>query len=180
MAASHISSEQISQVSELVAAYISEQRERFVSLAANLFSAQKAQLMGFFSPDLLESTRIVVLQKERIGNPGFYPMLRSWGFSNLPEFTQMAAVTFQDVIVSHEPFSDALLFHELVHVEQYRQVKVPRFAELYVRGFLTGGGYDGIPLEINAYDLGGRFEVEPQRPFSVEREVSRWIAQDRF
>jgi hypothetical protein len=72
------------------------------------------------------------------------------------------------------------LFHELVHVEQYRQVKVPRFAELYVRGFLTGGGYDGIPLEINAYDLGGRFEMEPQRPFSVEREVSRWIAQDRF
>jgi hypothetical protein len=180
MAASHISSEQISQVSELVAGYISEQRERFVSWATNLFSAQKAQLMGFFRPDLLESTRIVVLQKERIGNPGFYSMLRSWGFSNLPEFTQMAAVTFQDVIVSHEPFSDALLFHELVHVEQYRQVKVPRFAELYVRGFLTGGGYDGIPLEINAYDLGGRFEMEPQRPFSVEREVSRWITQDRF
>ncbi len=33
------------------------------------------------------------------------------------------------------------LFHELVHVEQYRQLGVPRFSELYVRGFLSGGRY---------------------------------------
>jgi hypothetical protein len=105
---------------EAAAQIVSVDFERYASTSAT----------SFFRPDLLESTRVVVLQKERIGNPGFYPMLRSWGFSNLPEFTQMAAVTFQDVIVSHEPFSDALLFHELVHVEQYRQVKVPRFAEL--------------------------------------------------
>jgi hypothetical protein len=50
-----------------------------------------------------------------------------------------------------QPFTDGLLFHELVHVEQYRQLGIPRFAELYVRTFLSGGGYDGIPLEINAY-----------------------------
>src|SRR2546429_7268300 len=43
------------------------------------------------------------------------------------------------------------LFHELVHAEQYRQLGVGRFAELYIRGFLSGGGYDGIPLEVNAY-----------------------------
>jgi hypothetical protein len=79
------------------------------------------------------------------------------GFSNLPQFSHMAAVTFQDVVVSHEPFSDGLLFHELVHVEQYRQLGISRFAALYVRGFLTGGGYDGIPLESNAYLLGSRF-----------------------
>jgi hypothetical protein len=119
------------------------------------------------------------LQNERVGNPGFYPRLKSWGFSDLPEFTPMAAITFQDVVVSHEPFSDGLLFHELVHVEQYRQLKVPRFAELYVRGFLSGGGYDGIPLEVNAYDLSARFKTEPHR-FSVESEVSRWIAKNRF
>jgi hypothetical protein len=92
----------------------------------------------------------------------------------------MAAVTFKDVVVSHEPFSDGLLFHEFVHVEQYRQLGVPRFAELYVRGFLNGGGYDGIPLEINAYELGSRFEEHPERGFSVEAEVSSWIRQGRF
>lgn len=55
--------------------------------------------------------------------------------------------------------------------EQYRQLGIPRFAELYVLGFLSGGEYDGIPLEVNAYDLGGRFERSPQTRFSVADEV---------
>ncbi len=80
------------------------------------------------------------------------------GFSDLPDFSQMAAITFCDVVVSHVPFTDGLLFHELVHVEQYRQLGVRRFSELYVRGFLSGGCYDGIPLEVNAYAVGRRFE----------------------
>jgi len=68
----------------------------------------------------------------------------------------------------------------LVHVEQYRQLGVPRFAGLYVRGFLNGGGYDGIPLEMNAYELGGRFEADPARKFSVEEEVTAWVKAGRF
>ena len=44
------------------------------------------------------------------------------GFRNLPDFSFMAAITFCDVVVSHEAFADRLLFHELVHVEQYRQL----------------------------------------------------------
>ena len=65
----------------------------------------------------------------------------------------MAAITFGDVVVSHGPLAALVLFHELVHVEQYRQIGIERFSELYVRGFLSGGGYDGTPLEANAYDL---------------------------
>ncbi|HWR16424.1 MAG TPA: hypothetical protein VN577_16495 [Terriglobales bacterium] len=92
----------------------------------------------------------------------------------------MTAITFSDVIVSHESFTKSLLFHELVHVEQYRQLGIPRFAELYVRGFLDGGGYDGIPLEVNAYSLGARFEANPQQGFSVTDEVSAWIRDGRL
>src|SRR6202051_1159062 len=77
-------------------------------------------------------------------------MLRSLGFNNLPDQSAMAAITFRDVVVSHEAFSNGLLFHELVHVEQCRQLGIPRFSELYVRGFLTGSSYDAIPLEVNA------------------------------
>jgi hypothetical protein len=107
-------------------------------------------------------------------------MLEDLGISNLPDFSQMTAITFQDVVVSHEPFSDGLLFHELVHVEQYRRLGIANFAALYVRGFLNGGGYHDIPLEINAYHLGGCFEADPANLFSVADEVSKWIAQDRF
>jgi hypothetical protein len=135
---------------------------------------------GFFTPQLLESARLLVLQAQRVANPDFYPMLRSLGFNNLPDQSAMAAITFCDVVVSHEPFSDGLLFHELVHVEQYRQLGIPRFFDLYVRGFLNDGSYEAIPLEVNAYTLGGRFESDPRRMFSVEDEVGRWVAEGRF
>ena len=175
-----LSAEQIELVSRSVAEYISSHRDHFLNRSTRISGAQKVAIGGFFRADLLETTQIVVLEKERIRNPDFYGMLQGLGFSNLPDFARMAAVTFKDLVVSHEPFSDGLLFHEFVHVEQYRQLGVPRFAELYVRGFLNGGGYDGIPLEINAYDLGSRFEESPERAFSVEAEVASWIRQDRF
>jgi len=51
----------------------------------------------------------------------------------------MAAITFNNIIVSHGPLSVQVLFHELVHVEQYRQLGVDEFASVYVNGFLSGG-----------------------------------------
>jgi hypothetical protein len=123
---------------------------------------------------------VLVLQGERVANPDFYPMLRSLGFNNLPDESGMGAITFSEVVVSHEPFSSGLLFHELVHVEQYRQLGIPRFSELYVRGFLNGGSYEAIPLEVYAYTLGGRFEQNTARQFSVEDEVRKWHAERRL
>jgi hypothetical protein len=121
-----------------------------------------------------------VLEGERVANPDFYPMLRAMGFENLPDQSAMAAITFHDVVVSHEPFSPGLLFHELVHVEQYGQLGVPRFAEFYVRGFLNGGSYKGIPLEVNAYTLEDHFRTDPSRGFSVQKEVAKWLAEGRL
>jgi hypothetical protein len=172
--------DQIGQVSGLVAQYITTQREKYTPRAVPLSAQQKAAIDGFFSPGLLEGTRLLVLRGERVGNPDFYPTLRGLGFNNLPDQSTMAAITFCDVVVSHEAFSDGLLFHELVHVEQYRQLGIPRFSELYVRGFLNGGSYEAIPLEVNAYTLGGRFESDPHRIFSVEDEVGRWAAEGKL
>lgn len=179
MATPELSPEQVTQVSDLVAGYITDQRVKASPLAVPLSPEQRASLDGFFPPQVL-GTRLLVLGETRVENPTFYPMLRQMGFTNLPNFTTMAAVTFCDVVVSHQPFTDGLLFHELVHVEQYRQLGVPRFAELYVQGFLSGGGYDGVPLEINAYELGGRFEKSPQVRFSVADEVGAWVRDGRF
>ena len=107
-------------------------------------------------------------------------MLRSLSFNDLPDQSTMAAITFCDVVVSHEAFSNGLLFHELVHVEQYRQLGISRFSELYVRGFLNGGSYEAIPLEVNAYSLEDRFRRDPRRTFSVQAEVAQWRAEGRF
>lgn len=166
---------QIQDIRTLVANYIRTQREAFVGRASALLPDLAVQMNGFFRPELLNSTRAVVLNGERTGNPDFYPMLQELGFNNLPDFSGMAAITFRDVIVSHEPFSPTLLFHELVHVEQYDQLGVDRFAELYVKGFLSGGSYEAIPLELNAYALEDTFRDSPHHPFSVESEVSAFL-----
>jgi len=148
MATPQLNSGQIIQISGLVSQYISTQREKYGPRAIPVSREQMVTLSGFFSAELLDSTRLLVLKRERVANPDFYPMLRNLGFDNLPDQSAMAAITFCDVVVAHEPFSDGLLFHEFVHVEQYRQLGIPRFSELYVRGFLNGGSYEAIPLEV--------------------------------
>ncbi|PYV63723.1 MAG: hypothetical protein DMG97_36950 [Acidobacteria bacterium] len=67
-----------------------------------------------------------------------------------------------------------------MQVEQYRQLGIPRFAQLYVRGFLDGGGYEAIPLERNAYALEDRFRTGPRRGFAVQEEVANWAAEGRL
>ena len=180
MAIPSLSPELIAQLSGLVSQYITTQREKYAPRAIPLSAPQKAKMAGFFSPELLDNGRLLVLSGERVANPDFYPMLRGLGFDNLPDQSAMGAITFADTVVSHGPFTDGLLFHELVHVEQYRQLGIPDFSGLYVRGFLSGGGYDGIPLERNAYMLGERYEKDPARRFSVADEVAGWIAAGRF
>jgi hypothetical protein len=180
MATPRLSPDQIAQVSRLVSQYISAQRAKYAPRAIPLSVQQTAAMDGFFSPQVLESVRLLVLRRERVGNPDFYPMLKSMGFNNLPDQSNMGAITFSDIVVSHEPFRNGLLFHELVHVEQYRQLGIPRFSELYVRGFLSGGGYEAIPLEVNAYTLEGQFELNPARQFSVADEVGKWLAEGKL
>jgi hypothetical protein len=180
MATPQLTPDQISQVSNLVAGHIVTQRDKHAARAVPLSSQQRGAIAAFFSPELLGKTRLLVLESERVANPEFYPMLRAMGFQNLPDQSAMAAITFHDIVVSHEPFSPGLLFHELVHVEQYGQLGVPRFAKLYVRGFLNGGSYEAIPLEINAYALEHRFRSDPNRGFSVRQEVTKWAAEGKL
>src|SRR5271167_3377992 len=111
--------EQIAQLAQWVAEYIEAQRALYIPSAMPLSQAQRAAMDGFFSPDVL-NTLLLMLQGGRIQNPPFYPQLQELGFRNLPDQSIMAAIAFSDVVVSHVPVTNWLLFHELVHVEQYR------------------------------------------------------------
>jgi hypothetical protein len=175
-----LTTEQITEVSRLVAEHISAQRENYALRAQPLSAQQRATVAAFFSAELLGNTRLLLLQGERVANPEFYPMLRGLGFKNLPDQSAMAAITFCDVVVSHEPFSEGLLFHEHMHVEQYRQLGIHHFSELHVRGFLNGGSYEAIPLEMDAYALEERFRSDSRRGFSVQQEVARSLGEGRL
>ena len=101
-------------------------------------------------------------------------MAKMMGIRNLPDFADMVAITFVDVIVSHQEFTDALLFHELVHVAQYSQMDIKEFASRFVNGFIQGGSYEEVPLEKMAHALEGRFTQNATQVFSVDDEVRQW------
>jgi hypothetical protein len=173
---------QIAWVIQQVAAYIGEQRDIYVHRALPLDANQRAAMQSFFRAAILDSARVLVLSEERVGNPPFYGDLIKIGFSgnSLPDFAHMAAITFVDTVVSHEPFTERFLFHELVHIVQYEKLGLPEFSARYVRGFLSGGFYEAVPLEMNAYELDARFSAGPTKPFSVEAEVQSWIDAGKF
>jgi hypothetical protein len=112
--------------------------------------------------------------------PRIQALARALGSPPWLEPERMAAITFNQVIVSAEPMSLRVLFHELVHVEQYRQLKVNGFARLYVRGFLRTGAYEQIPLERHAYEMDEQYAANPARTFSVRDEVRRWIEEKKY
>jgi hypothetical protein len=178
-----LSSTQVEWIASQVAAYIMEQRQKYAPLATPLTSAEKQRLTAFFPDPVLDAARIRRLEKDgRVENPVFYKELERWGFPAriLPDFRDMAAVTFVDTIVAHDAMSQRTLFHELVHVVQFRKLGLETFSADYVSGFVSGGGYDGIPLERNAYELEARFAADRARPFDVATEVQSWIESGRF
>jgi hypothetical protein len=163
-----LSESQIVQVTKLVAEYIAEQRSTFQSKAEPIASDHTTALQPFFPSDVLSQTRVV---RGRASEPAFYSQLRLLGIRNAPAFSEMAGITFQDVIVHVDPLSRTLLFHELVHAVQYKHLGLSGFADKYVRGFLSGGSYEEIPLEKHAYELEGKFAKGPDEVFSIEEDV---------
>ena len=172
-----LSEKQIREVAGWVAAHIAQQRAALRGKAQPIAPKHKAALEMFFPPDILIDVRVV---RGQANEPSFYPRLRAMGIRNAPPFPRMAGITFQDVVVHVEPLTRSLLFHELVHAVQYKQLGVERFAERYVRGFLKGGSYEAIPLEKQAYELESRFVANPAAAFPVADDVRDRIRLNRL
>ena len=170
----------VSQLTSAVEDYILSSRKKYSPQATELPARQLDPLRAFFPADVLANSRFLVLRGSRIQDPPFYSMARMMGIPNLPSFSDVAAVTFVDVIVSHADFTPELLFHELVHAVQYAQMGAKQFASLYVSGFIKGGSYEEIPLEKNAHELETRFSANNGAVFSVADEVRSWSESGRF
>lgn len=166
----------VGQLSGMVEDFILSSRKKYAVNAVPLTAEQRSSMLPFFPAEILDRTRLVTLHGERVQDPPFYGMARMMGFKNLPSFADTAAVTLVDVIVSHEEFTDDLLFHELVHAVQYAQLGTKEFAARYVNGFLNGGSNENIPLEKHAWELEQRYSANKSQPFSVVDEVKQAIA----
>jgi hypothetical protein len=164
----------------MVENYISTSREKYAPQAVPLSDIQRAAMQPFFSSGVLDSARLCVLHGTRVPNPSMYSMAKMMGIRNLPDFSDMTAITFVDVIVAHQDFTDALLFHELVHVTQFAQMDLKEFATRFVNGFVQGGSYEEIPLEKMAHELEARFSQNSTQVFSVDDEVKQWREAGKF
>lgn len=161
-----------------VAWFIRYSQRRLMPAAKPLDATAILEMKGYFPSGDLTGVAVIIQDPLPIGNPPFASVARWLGYE-FPSMEHVRAITLDQSIAARENMTPSLLFHEMVHVVQYRLLGVTEFARLYVRGFLRAGSYVEIPLERCAYDLEFRFEVEGV-PFDVEREVQAWIDAGRY
>ena len=151
----------------------SERAARYL-VARELNPSECAAMIPYFGEDVLLKAR--VQHTAIIPNPDFYVTLEAQGIPIPLDFSrEMAALTLLDCILVAESKVGAgqlplrLLFHELVHVVQYRLLGEDEFMRRYVYGWAANGRqYTRIPIEVQAYSLEARFAGNPSVDFSVE------------
>jgi len=113
------------------------------------------QLSACFPRELLERAKVVPVDRVP------FPPVDQFG---LPEFAPMQQMSFDGITFKDTFFlqqgraSEALHFHELVHVLQWSRLGVDNFLLAYGLGLLSFG-YAQSPLEQMAYTLQRDFEL---------------------
>lgn len=154
-------------------------RTRHREAAAPISEDAIRALAPFFPAETLAAARVAIVP--RIPLSRILRLARRLGISAV-DADRLLGITYLDTIVVPErrgsPVPLSTLFHELVHIEQARQLGVRSFVERYIRGWLENGRkYSAIPLEADAYALERRFRAGPQEPFDVAAEVARRLAE---
>jgi hypothetical protein len=148
----------------LIAGWIQKTLAMHASAARPVASLGFSRLADYFDAPLLASSKAVIVPRVPM------PPLSAMGLDRFREFEQMDAggITHLDTyfVRADHAHLEALHFHELVHVIQWRLLGPEGFLALYAEG-LERLGYRNSPLEVMAYDLQERFEREPE-PFDVQ------------
>jgi GNAT superfamily N-acetyltransferase len=155
-------------------------RARHRGAAAPISAEATRALAGFFPSETLAAARVAIVPQVPLSR--ILRLARRIGISAV-DADRLLGITYLDTIVVPRQRSDpahvdgvalSTLFHELVHIEQARQLGVRGFVERYLRGWLENGRkYAAIPLEKDAYALEARYRAAPGEPFDVAAEVSR-------
>jgi len=157
--------------------WIVQQRAAHLPLARPLLDSERLALSGHFSKETLALARVASV--ERITNPPFLntvvEQLSSFGKRVDFDFSNAAGITFGEcLLISGCELPSDLLFHEMVHVEQYKLLGIQQFARAYVRGIIDSNFiYERIPLEAIAFEMTARFSGG--EAFSVTSELPGWL-----
>jgi hypothetical protein len=150
-------------------AWILARRNRYRRVGVPIDGSDAVVLSRYFDLALLARARVA--RVDRIDEPWVFKLMSAIGRPPPVVFGGVSGLAVDDTIGVVRGASMATVFHELVHVAQYRRLGLCRFAREYVRGWIEGGyEYVDIPLEAQAYALQARFEVG--EVFSVEQGLS--------
>jgi hypothetical protein len=108
----------------------------------------------YFSADTLASAKVVLVDQLPI------PPLSSWGLTRFVDFERgnFNGITYLNTffIKRDELRNEAIHFHELIHVVQWRILGPEQFLRSYADG-LERFGYGDSPMEVMAYDAEAAF-----------------------
>jgi hypothetical protein len=126
------------------------------------------RLPHYFSRELLGSARVVVVERVPM------PPLTALGLNQFAEFERAdnSGVTYLDTyfVKRDRACDEALHFHELIHVLQWRALGPQGFLAAYAAG-LEAFGYRDSPLEVMAYDAEAAFS-QAAAIFDAEKLVA--------
>ena len=118
------------------------------------FHGQHAFALGsaialYFTAETLASAKVVIMDRLPV------PPLSSWGLTQCASFERIDpdGISYLDTcfLKPHQSRNEAIHFHELIHVIQWRVLGAERFLRSYADG-LERFGYRDSPLEVMAYD----------------------------
>jgi hypothetical protein len=162
--------------------WIESQRAEYLPQSRPLTVAEHTALAAYFAQECLSVARVAKV--ERVPSPPFFgAILRQLEFIGERvhfNFSGASGITFNECILIAVPEVRLdLLFHELVHVEQYRLLGVKAFARAYVQGVIDGGFvYDKIPLEAVALEMADRFKAG--EAFVASEELPGWLKRMNY
>ena len=137
------------------------------SAARSVASCGFPRLPLYFSVETLALANVVLVDRLPI------PPLSSWGLTRFVDFERSDpdAITYLDTffLKRHQSKNEAIHFHELIHVIQWRVLGPENFLRSYADG-LERFGYRENPLEVMAYDAEKRF-VTSTAGFDAEQFV---------
>jgi hypothetical protein len=177
---SGLNEEQVCEAIARVAGFMREQRAHYCPSGEPLKPQHVAIMQAFFSTTLLAGVRTVQLVNRRLGEAEICGTDQASAYVHLLEFTHLASVTFEDVLVFNEAMTQRSLFHALVHAVQFEILGLARYTELFVRAFLVTRWRFNVPLEAHAFELESRFAANRTQGFSVENEVQLWVSKGRY
>ena len=123
----------------------------------------------YFSTDTLTSAKVVPVDQLPI------PPLSSWGLTRFADFERGSfnGITYLNTFFIKRDELEAIHFHELIHVVQWRILGPEQLLRSYADG-LERFGYRDSPLEVMAYDAEAAFMAKDV--FDAEKMVARKLS----